>query len=226
MSLQSKILQAAYHQVQSRMGLQQDRQEEVYNRRRHREPFQEGDYVMLHTPVVPRGSSRKLHCLCSGSYKVLKRLSVVTYRICRCQGRKRRIVVHFNRLKLCPVDLRAPLQQSRDTLGQSTDYDRHWRDTEDVRPSHEGGTGPLLLDSDESEEKEPEELEQSIADFPSPTTDNASNTQVDLSDTLHTDEIELMSDLERMSTTRESSERRYPSREHRPPSRYDNYVRM
>ena len=64
-------------------------------------------------------------------------------------------------------------------------------DTEDVRPSHEGGTGTVLLDSDESEEREPEELEQSVADFPSLTTDDASNAQVDLSDTLHTDEIEL-----------------------------------
>jgi len=51
-SQQNKILQAAYHQVQSRKGLQQDRQEEVYNRRKHGEPFQERDYVMLHIPLM------------------------------------------------------------------------------------------------------------------------------------------------------------------------------
>ena len=38
-SQQSKILEAAYHQVQNRMGLQQDRQKEVYDRGRHGEPF-------------------------------------------------------------------------------------------------------------------------------------------------------------------------------------------
>jgi len=84
----------------------------------------------------------------------------------------------------------------------------------------------LLLDSDESEEREPEVLEQSVADFPLLTTDDASNAHVNLSDTVHTDEIGLMSDLELMSTTRKSPERRYPSRKHRPPSHYDNYVRM
>jgi len=54
-------------------------------------------------------------------------------------------------------------------------------------------------------------LEQSVADFPLPITDDTSNARVDLSETLHTGEIELTSDL---STTRESLERRYPSREH------------
>ena len=32
---QIKIFEAAYHQVQNRMGLQQDRQKEMYDRRRH-----------------------------------------------------------------------------------------------------------------------------------------------------------------------------------------------
>ena len=71
-------------------------------------------------------------------------------------------MVHFNRLKLYPANLQAPLQQSRDTLGQSAYYDRHRINTEDVRLSHEGKTGTLLLDSNESEEREPEVLEQTF----------------------------------------------------------------
>ena len=47
-----KILQKAYHQVQNRMGLQQDRQKEGYDRRRHGESFKEGDHVMLYNPVI------------------------------------------------------------------------------------------------------------------------------------------------------------------------------
>ena len=58
-SQQSKIFEAAYHQVQNRMGLQQDRQKEVYDRR-YGEPFKQGDYVMLYTPVVPHGRCKKL----------------------------------------------------------------------------------------------------------------------------------------------------------------------
>ena len=44
-SQQSKIMEAAYHQIQDRMGLQQDRQKDVYDRRRHGEPFKQGDYM-------------------------------------------------------------------------------------------------------------------------------------------------------------------------------------
>ena len=57
-SQQSRILEAAYHQVQNRMGLQQDTQKEVYDG----EPFKQGDYVMLYTSVVPRGCCKKLMC--------------------------------------------------------------------------------------------------------------------------------------------------------------------
>ena len=94
-SQQSKILQAAYHQVHTRMGLQQDRQKERYNRKRHGEPFKVGDSVMLYTLFIPRGRCKKLHCPWSGPYVILKKLSEVTYRIQRCHSRRQRMVVHF-----------------------------------------------------------------------------------------------------------------------------------
>jgi len=73
----------------------------------------------------------------------------------------------------------------------------------------------LLLDSDESEERKLEVLEQSAADFPLSTTDDVLNPHVDINDT-YIEEIEQTSntDLEQTSTTRESPERRYPSGEH------------
>ena len=61
-SQQSKILQAAYYQAQNRMGLQQDQQKEKYDRKKHGEPFKEGDRVMLYTPSIPRGRFKKLAC--------------------------------------------------------------------------------------------------------------------------------------------------------------------
>ena len=87
------------------MGSKQDRQKELYDRARHGEPFQCGDLVMLHSPVVPRGHSKNLHCPWDGPYKIVKVLSKVTYRIQCCQVQRRRLVVHFDRLKPYPADL-------------------------------------------------------------------------------------------------------------------------
>ena len=119
-SKQSEILQEAYCQVQNRMGLQEDRQKEVYYRR-HGEPFEEGDSVMLYSPVVPYGHSKKLHCPWSRPFKALKKLSEVTYRICHCQGGRKRMVVHFNRVKLCPANLQSQLQSSQDSTHYQVD---------------------------------------------------------------------------------------------------------
>ena len=50
---QCRILEDAYKKVRCMMGSKQDRQKELYDRARHGEPFQCGDLVMLHSPVVP-----------------------------------------------------------------------------------------------------------------------------------------------------------------------------
>jgi len=70
--------------------------------------------VMLYTSVVPRGRCKKLHCPWSGPFKVLKKISEVTYRIQYREGRKQRLVVHFNRLKLCPQDIRGKSSPTMD----------------------------------------------------------------------------------------------------------------
>ena len=53
----SVVLENAYHHVRNTMGFKQDRQKELYDRKRHGEFYQAGDLVWLHTPVVPRGAS-------------------------------------------------------------------------------------------------------------------------------------------------------------------------
>jgi len=103
---QRRVLQSAFNQVQNRMGLCQDRQKELYNHKRYGRPFEVGDQVMLYSCVVPRGHSKKLHHPWSGPFKVLKKISDVTYRIQCCYGKRQRLVVHFNRLKLCLSNLR------------------------------------------------------------------------------------------------------------------------
>ena len=86
--------------------LKQEHQKELYDRKRHGDPYQVGDLVWLHSSVVPRGYSRKLHLPWTGPYKVLKRLSDVTYRIQSSRGRRCLCVVHFNRLRPCTDGMR------------------------------------------------------------------------------------------------------------------------
>ena len=78
MAQQCRILEEAYRQVYHTVGLKQDRQKELYDCRRHGESFQNGNFV-LHSSVVPQGRSKKMHCPWNGPYRVLKKLSEVTY---------------------------------------------------------------------------------------------------------------------------------------------------
>ena len=54
--------------------------------------------------LVPPGLSKKL-------YQDPFRSSDVTYRIADVQAKRHRQVVHFDRLKLCPPDIRLPSDQ-------------------------------------------------------------------------------------------------------------------
>lgn len=101
-----KRLESAYLQVRERMGHKLDRQKDLYNQRVHGKPFQEGDLVWLHSSVIPRGQVKKLHHPWTGPFRVVRCLSEVTYRIQDVRVRRRRLVVHFDRLKLCPEDIR------------------------------------------------------------------------------------------------------------------------
>ena len=82
------------------MAVEHKRQKEFYDRRVHGQPYVDGDLVWLHSPVVPRGKFKKFHHPWTGPYKVIKQLSDVNYRIQSVPGR-RRMVVHFDRLKPC-----------------------------------------------------------------------------------------------------------------------------
>ena len=64
--------------MHNRMGLQQDRQKELYDCKSHGKPFNVGDLVMLYASVVPHGYCKKLHCPWSRPFKILKKM---TYRI-------------------------------------------------------------------------------------------------------------------------------------------------
>ena len=50
-------MEKPYRQVQEHMGLQHQRQKELYNKSSNDDPFKVGDMVWLHCLAVPRGKS-------------------------------------------------------------------------------------------------------------------------------------------------------------------------
>ena len=100
-------LESAYTKARQHMQATAMRSEELYNKRVHGQEYEVGDLVWLNNPVVPRGRSRKLHCPWTGPFKIIKKLSSVVYRIQdKRPGSRKRVVVHFDRLKPCPADIR------------------------------------------------------------------------------------------------------------------------
>ena len=97
------FVQSAYEIVRHTTESQQRRQKSNFDRRLHGTPYK-GDVVWLYVPHTRRGQTSKLYKPWQGPYKVIKKISEVTYRIQSVTGRKRQ-VVQFNRLKPCSQHL-------------------------------------------------------------------------------------------------------------------------
>ncbi len=100
-----RSMESAYERVRDTMGHSLSRQKDLYDQKVHGKPFEPGDLVWLHCPAVPRGHSKNLHRPWTGPFRVVSKLSDVTYRIQHTRVR-RRVVVHFDRLKRCPHSMR------------------------------------------------------------------------------------------------------------------------
>ena len=101
-----KTLESAYSRVRERLNTSHQRQKENYDKKVHGKSFVGGDLVWLHTMVVPRGKSKKLHHPWTGPYRIVSKLSDCDYKIKLPRSRKPPMVVHFNRLKLCSPNTR------------------------------------------------------------------------------------------------------------------------
>ena len=64
----------------------------------HGKPYYVGDLVWLYSPVAAKGKSKKLHHSWLGPYRIIKKLFDVTYWVQHHLNKKKRIVVHFDRL--------------------------------------------------------------------------------------------------------------------------------
>ena len=103
-----KQLESAYQRVRDKLGHKLDRQKDLYDRKVHGKPYNVGELVWLHSPAMPRGQARKLRRPWTGPFRVVRRISEATYRIENVWTRRQRLVVHFDRCKLCPPDMRLP----------------------------------------------------------------------------------------------------------------------
>lgn len=95
----------AYEKVRQNISQKQCYQSQQYNHKIHGKPFDKGDLVWLFNPAIKRGQSRKFHRPWGGPYRICDKLSDVTYRI-QHTGNNKCKVVHFNRMKRCPENIR------------------------------------------------------------------------------------------------------------------------
>ena len=113
-------LEEAYRNVRESLDVSHEYRKTYYDKSTHGRPFESGELVWLHSTVVPRGKSKKLHHPWTGPYKVVERLTECDYRI-RALGRKRKIhIVHFNRLKLCAPGTRFDLSPTDTSVEEAT----------------------------------------------------------------------------------------------------------
>ena len=108
-----EALQEAYRFISEKLGVAHARRKEYYDQKVHGQPFAVGNLVWLHSSVVPRGKSRKLHHPWSGPFKILQNLSEANYRIKKLTGNRRIQVIHFDHLKLCTPGTRLTVDVSR-----------------------------------------------------------------------------------------------------------------
>jgi hypothetical protein len=73
----------------------------LYDQRIHGEPYRTKEYVWLHSTVLPGGTNKKLYHPWTGPFVVVKKLLDAVYRIQSLGQKRKRLVVHFNRLKPC-----------------------------------------------------------------------------------------------------------------------------
>ena len=139
-------------------GKGQVRMKKTYDRKQWGTPFKEAQRVWLFTPRRKTGCSKKLTRFWDGPYVIEKVLSDVNYKISK-PGSGRSQVVHFNRLKLCEVDLHpvnVDLHFGNENVNQGVVENDTGEDIEDsVEPNR--GESSFLEGDAYAEEHEPGE---------------------------------------------------------------------
>ncbi|PAA74262.1 hypothetical protein BOX15_Mlig002146g53 [Macrostomum lignano] len=153
-------LQSAFDTVHGRLRSAQAERNRLANQDSRFVPFEEGQLVMLRNSVVKRGQTRCLSAKWKGPYRVLRRLGEVNYRIQDETGRRRRLVVHHDRLK-CFVQRRASLElpAAADHQPPAADFDNDGTVAEPPGQAADPGGDAVTfwpeLQADEAPEEQP-----------------------------------------------------------------------
>ena len=149
-----KQLTTAFDIARDQMSRQHVRQKEYYDQKLHGKPYQKGDLVWLHSSVVKRGHHRKLHHPWTGPYQVLKQISDATYRIKQVDGKRQRKIVHFDRLKPCPSNIRLKNKSSETTSTEQRNDEQTSRPADEIQVKTPNvGTNLQLVDEDDDDQQ-------------------------------------------------------------------------
>ena len=144
--LQNRLLRA-FDLVRDHTSMHHERQKAFYDRKVYGKLYTPGDSVWLYSPVPQRGTSRKLYHPWTGPFKVVKKISDVTYRIQQQQGKRVRKIVHFDRLKPCSHNIQSKLDSAHSQT--ATEDPTAHPDTH--RATHTFGNHTELLDEDDED---------------------------------------------------------------------------
>ena len=70
-----------------------------YDQKAHGKAYKKRNLVWLHNAAVPKGKSKKFHKPWEGPFRVVKKMTDVTYLVQLFSNHRKR-VVHFDRLKI------------------------------------------------------------------------------------------------------------------------------
>ena len=110
---------------------------------------------MASLPAVPRGKSPKLHRYWQGPYRVVRPISDVLFLLQHRDSRRRRTVVHFDRLKPC-VTLTLPEATPLEELTVQRDEDR---ETSSLKEANTQQKATITEPPESVDEPEPLEVE-------------------------------------------------------------------
>jgi hypothetical protein len=209
-------LDTAYKIVREKQGLKQQLQKDVYDRRCNGAPYQVGDRVWLFEPAIKTGLAKKLQHPWRGPYKIKARISDVTYRIALEAAPRRRIVVHFNRMKPYVTKSTAENQDGRNVTNPAVARGPAARTAEQC-DSHSRGDE----DGFEILEDVAEDAEEEVAPYV------AEDAEEEVAPYVAEDaEEEVAPDITENAEEEGVAERetRYPQRARRPPRRLKEYV--
>ena len=114
-----KWLSASFKAARENAQKARERQQKYRDQGKRGTPYHIGDCVWLHVPAIKAGRTKKFASLWRGPYTVIDKTSPVNYCI-QLIGSNKRLIVHFNRLKLChglPIRARPNLPK------QATNHD-------------------------------------------------------------------------------------------------------